>query len=229
MLEIFDVSYEELRTTRASELYRLRKQTFSDRLGWDVVCSQGMESDEFDGPGTQYILGLYEGQLICSVRFTALSQPNMITHTFSDCFSTVALPEESTESSRFFVDKELARSLLGEGYPASQVLFLAMVNWAKQQGHARIHTIVSRAMLTILRRSGWQIAVLKEAYLNHKERIYLLTLPVGAEAQQQLSCSVISRTGCSPQASVTWPLRVALSEPGSCINSSFITFLIVKH
>ncbi|WP_346303113.1 acyl-homoserine-lactone synthase [Pantoea sp. Morm] len=44
MLELFDVSYEELRTTRASELYRLRKQTFSDRLGWDVVCSQGMES-----------------------------------------------------------------------------------------------------------------------------------------------------------------------------------------
>ena len=38
------MSYKELRTTRASELYRLRKQTFSDRPGWDVVCRQGMES-----------------------------------------------------------------------------------------------------------------------------------------------------------------------------------------
>ncbi|MDL4915037.1 MAG: acyl-homoserine-lactone synthase [Enterobacterales bacterium endosymbiont of Blomia tropicalis] len=208
MLELFDVSYEELRTTQASELYMLRKQTFSDRLGWDVACSQGMESDEFDGPGTRYILGLYEGQLICSVRFAALSQPNMITHTFRDCFSTVELPEEGTESSRFFVDKARARSLLGESYPVSQVLFLAMVNWAQQRGHARIHTIVSRAMLTILRRSGWQISVLKEAHLTEKERIYLLTLPTGPEDQLQLSGSVISRTGCPPQAVVTWPLRL---------------------
>ncbi|PJZ05846.1 acyl-homoserine-lactone synthase [Pantoea rodasii] len=208
MLELFDVSYEELRTTRASELYRLRKQTFSDRLGWDVVCSQGMESDEFDGPGTQYILGLYQGQLICSVRFAALSQPNMITHTFRDCFSTVALPADGTESSRFFVDKARARSLLGESYPVSQVLFLAMVNWAQQRGHARIHTIVSRAMLTILRRSGWQIAVLKEAHLTEKERIYLLTLPASGEDQLKLAGSVIARTGCEPQEATTWPLKL---------------------
>lgn len=208
MLELFDVSYEELKTTRATELYRLRKQTFSDRLGWDVVCSQGMESDEFDGPGTRYILGLYEGQLICSVRFAALSQPNMITHTFRDSFSTVVLPEEGTESSRFFVDKARARSLLGESYPVSQVLFLAMVNWAQQKGYARIHTIVSRAMLTILRRSGWQISVLKEAFLTEKERIYLLTLPAGKEDQKQLAEPVISRTGCRPSSVATWPLRL---------------------
>lgn len=208
MLKLFDVSYDELMTTRASELYRLRKQTFSDRLGWDVVCSQGMESDEFDGPGTHYILGLFEGQLICSVRFTALSQPNMITHTFHDCFSTVALPEEGIESSRFFVDKARARSLLGENYPISQILFLAMVNWAQQQNYTCIHTIVSRAMLTILRRSGWQISVLKEAFLTEKERIYLLELPAGLEDQQQLAETVIARTGCLPPAVTTWPLSL---------------------
>ena len=208
MLELFDVSYEELKTTRAAELYRLRKQTFSDRLGWDVVCSQGMESDEFDGPGTRYILGVYEGQLICSVRFTALSQPNMITHTFRDCFSSVALPAKGIESSRFFVDKARARSLLGESYPLSQVLFLAMVNWAQQHNHASIHTIVSRAMLTILRRSGWEISVLKEAFLTEKEKIYLLLLPAGTEDQQQLAAPVIRRTGCEPLAVTIWPLSL---------------------
>lgn len=35
MLELFDVSYEELNMGRVDELYRLRKTTFSDRLGWD--------------------------------------------------------------------------------------------------------------------------------------------------------------------------------------------------
>jgi acyl homoserine lactone synthase len=48
MLELFDVSYEELKMTRGDELYRLRKTTFSDRLGWEVVCKQDMEFDEFD-------------------------------------------------------------------------------------------------------------------------------------------------------------------------------------
>lgn len=86
MLELFDVSYEELNGVRSDELYRLRKKTFSDRLGWDVVCNKDMEFDEFDNPNTRYILGLYEGQLVCSVRFVPLDEPNMITHTFQACF-----------------------------------------------------------------------------------------------------------------------------------------------
>lgn len=208
MLELFDVSYEQLKTTQATELYRLRKQTFSDRLGWDVVCRQGMESDEFDKPGTRYILGVCGGQLICSVRFIALSQPNMITHTFHDSFSSVNLPAEGTESSRFFVDKVRARSLLGEHFPVSQVLFLAMINWAQQNAHLCIHTIVSRAMLRILHRSGWQVSVLKEAYLSEKERIYLLKLPVGKKDQQLLAEPLVSLKGDLESVVTTWPLRV---------------------
>ncbi len=209
MLELFDVSYEELKTTRSEELYRLRKQTFSDRLGWDVLCSQGMESDEFDGPGTRYILGLYRGQLICSVRFIPLTLPNMITHTFSACFSEVSLPVHGTESSRFFVDKARARELLGERYPVSLVLFLSMVNWARQNGYGCIHTIVSRPMLTILRRSGWQITVLREAFLSEKERIYLLTLPAGDRDRVQLAGRIAAITGCA-EGLATWPLMLPI-------------------
>lgn len=109
MLELFDASYEELNPTRSEELYRLRKKIFSDRLGWKVLCSQGMESDEFDGPGTCYILGLYRGQLLCGARFIPLTLLNMITHTFGSCFSEISLPVQGAEASRFFVDKARAR------------------------------------------------------------------------------------------------------------------------
>jgi len=152
MLELFDVSYAELKMTRSDELYRLRKKTFSDRLGWDVICDNDMEFDEFDNDSTCYILGLCKGKLVCSVRFTALDQPNMITHTFRACFDAVPLPPTGVESSRFFVDKPRARTLFGEQYPISQTLFLAMINWARNTGHDGIYTIVSRAMLTILKR-----------------------------------------------------------------------------
>ncbi|GAA3577939.1 hypothetical protein GCM10023078_02430 [Gibbsiella greigii] len=119
MLELFDVSYEELKITRSNELYRLRKKTFSGRLGWDVVCNRDMEFDEFDNPATRYILGLCEGHLVCSVRFIGLDQPNMITHTFNSCFGSVCLPDTAIESSRFFVDKDRTRQLLGERYQAA--------------------------------------------------------------------------------------------------------------
>ncbi|MHA6306202.1 acyl-homoserine-lactone synthase [Hafnia paralvei] len=210
MLELFDVSYDELNGVRSDELYRLRKKTFSDRLGWDVVCNRGMEFDEFDNPNTRYILGLYEGQLICSVRFVPLELPNMITHTFQSCFHDVSLPAGEVESSRFFVDKSRARDLLGERYPVSQVLFLAMINYARQYNLNGIYTIVSRAMLTILKRSGWQVRVLKEAYLSEEERIYLLYLPTDSDSQAKMATKINAFEGCSLPEFEHWPMSVAV-------------------
>jgi acyl homoserine lactone synthase len=204
MLKLFDVSYEELRMTRLDELCRLRKTTFSDRLGWEVVCKQDMEFDEFDNDSTCYILGLCKGKLVCSVRFTALNQPNMITHTFGACFDSVPLPSGGVESSRFFVDKLRARELLGERYPISQALFLAMINWAQDAGHSGIYTIVSRAMLTILKRSGWQIQILKEAFRSEQERIYLVYLPAGQDDQLKMAKRLKNQTASL----LTWPLTL---------------------
>jgi len=105
MFELFDVSYDQLKATYSNELYRQRKRTFSDRLGWDVVCSVDMEFDEFDNPDTRYILGLCKGQLLCRVRFIGLDRPDMITHTFRACFDTVSLSLTSIESSRFLLTR----------------------------------------------------------------------------------------------------------------------------
>jgi N-acyl-L-homoserine lactone synthetase len=208
MLELFDVSYDELRVTHSNELYRLRKKIFSDRLGWDVVCNIDMEFDEFDNPDTRYILGLYNGQLVCSVRFTGLEQPNMITHTFHACFDTVQLPLAGIESSRFFVDKSRARKLLGGRYPLSQVMFLAMINWARHNECNGIHTIVSRPMLTILKRSGWHVKVLKEAFLSERECIYLVFLPTETEDRDQMASGLISEFGYPAASAITWPLSL---------------------
>lgn len=207
-LTLFDVSFEELKMTHSDELYRLRKKTFSDRLGWDVVCNIDMEFDEFDTPGTRYILGLCHGQLLCSVRFSALDRPNMITHTFGECFYNVPLPADGIESSRFFVDKALARQQLGERYPISQALFVAMINWARHSNRSGIHTIVSRAMMTILKRSGWQINMLKEAHLSERERIYLVYLPTTAKDQAQMGLTLMAKLDHPASLALTWPLSL---------------------
>lgn len=133
------------------------------RLGWDVVCNVDRE---FDNPDTRYVLGLCKGQLLCSVRFIGLDRPNMITHTFRACFDAVPLPLASIESSRFFVDKGRSRQRLGEHYPVGLALFLAMISWARDNKYNGIHTIVSQPILTILKRSGWQVRTLKSGLLQ---------------------------------------------------------------
>jgi len=208
MFEAFDVSYSRIQKKSLVELYGLRKRTFSDRLGWKVVCSRGMEFDEFDNPTTQYILGLYQGQIICSVRLINLDRPNMITHTFYELFKDISLPSHGIESSRFFVDKERARQAFGESFPISKALFLAMINWAQQNKYEGIYTVVSKAMTIILKRSGWKVKVLKEAYLTEDEKIYLLYLPAGKKDQEHMVSCIAEQIGKAPEA--IWPLKMSV-------------------
>ncbi|HDW0273066.1 TPA: acyl-homoserine-lactone synthase, partial [Enterobacter asburiae] len=140
--------------------------------------------------------------------FIGLEQPNMITHTFRACFDTIPLPNDGIESSRFFVDKERAQQLLGGRYPISQILFLAMINWARHNDRHGIHTIVSRPMLTILKRSGWQIKTLKEAFLSKRERIYLVFLPTEAKDQEQIASGLINGFDYPADSVITWPLSL---------------------
>lgn len=211
MLEIFDVSYNELTNTGSEDLYKLRKKTFKDRLNWTVSCNNDMEFDEYDNSDTNYILGIYEDQLICSVRFVELHLPNMITHTFNALFDDVVLPEgKYIESSRFFVDKTRAQLLLGNRYPISYVLFLSTINYGLNYGYTGIYTIVSRAMLTIIKRSGWQVEVIKEAYVSEKERIYLLYLPTDHKSQKVMASRINAcLKGADPELQ-TWPMSLSV-------------------
>lgn len=215
MLEIFDVKYDELTDIRSEDLYKLRKKTFKDRLNWAVNCSNGMEFDEYDNPDTRYLLGIYQGQLICSVRFIDLHLPNMITHTFTTLFEDIALPGKGyIESSRFFVDKTRAKLLFGGTFPISYVFFLSIINYSRHHGYTGIYTIVSRAMLTILKRSGWQVEVIKEAYVTKNEPIYLLCLPTDQYNQTQLLRQVNQRLQDSDSILSAWPMALpVMPEP----------------
>jgi len=214
MLEIFDVSYSELTGMRSVDLYKLRKKTFKDRLNWAVKCSNDMEFDEYDNKDTRYLLGIYDDQLICSVRFIDLQLPNMITHTFHALFDDVTLPQgRYIESSRFFVDKARAKSLLGSRYPISYVLFLSTINYSRHYAHTGIYTIVSRAMLTIIKRSGWHVEVIKEAYVNEKERIYLLRLPTEPADQARMALPIQEFLEDSEVDLCAWPMSLpAMAE-----------------
>lgn len=114
----------------------------------------------------------------------------------------------------FFVDKVRVSQLPGKSFPVSQALFVAMINWARHNGYNGIHTIVSLPMLTILKRTGWKIDVLREAFLSEQERIYLLYLPTTAEDQACMASKLARVTG---HKATDWPMVLPLSVvPAPC-------------
>lgn len=187
MLEIFDVNYNLLTEKKSKELFTLRKETFKDRLNWAVNCINGMEFDEYDNDKANYLFGVRSNTIICSVRFIEMQFPNMITGTFAPFFKHLNLPKGNyIESSRFFVAKNRISQGNYNKDPVCSILFLAMLNYAKKYQYDGILTIVSRAMLKILERSGWDISIIEQGISEKYEKVYLMLLPTDSGSQNQL-------------------------------------------
>ncbi len=67
------------------EMFRMRAEVFSGRLGWDVKVENGREIDRFDAEDPLYLLSLDErsGQLRGAVRLLPTTGPNMLRDVFS--------------------------------------------------------------------------------------------------------------------------------------------------
>ncbi|HDL8012815.1 TPA: acyl-homoserine-lactone synthase, partial [Yersinia enterocolitica] len=179
------------------------------RLDWKVTCIDGKESDQYDDENTNYILGTIDDTIVCSVRFIDMKYPTMITGPFAPYFSDVSLPIDGfIESSRFFVEKALARDMVGNNSSLSTILFLAMVNYARDRGHKGILTVVSRGMFILLKRSGWNITVLNQGESEKNEVIYLLHLGIDNDSQQQLINKILRVHQVEPKTLETWPMIV---------------------
>lgn len=180
MLKLIYVKYKHLSNKDSEDLFSLRKKTFKDRLNWSVPCSKQMEFDEYDNHNTTYILGMYQDNIICSVRFIEIKHNNMITGTFNKHFEKIDLPQGSyIEASRLFVDKKRVSELNLNKYPVSSMLFLSMITYARKFHYEGIYAIVSYQMLIIFERSGWNIKIVERGIL--KENIYLIFMPIDKE------------------------------------------------
>ncbi|PNM14282.1 acyl-homoserine-lactone synthase [Yersinia enterocolitica] len=209
MLKLFNVNFNNMPERKLDEIFSLRKITFKDRLDWKVTCIDGKESDQYDDENTNYILGTIDDTIVCSVRFIDMKYPTMITGPFAPYFSDVSLPIDGfIESSRFFVEKALARDMVGNNSSLSTVLFLAMVNYARDRGHKGILTVVSRGMFILLKRSGWNITVLNQGESEKNEVIYLLHLGIDNDSQQQLINKILRVHQVEPKTLETWPMIV---------------------
>ncbi len=207
MFNLISVKHQDIISDKLDELYFLRKKTFKDRLDWQVSCVGNREFDQYDNVNTDYLLGCYNGHIVCSNRFISMNYPNMITGPFKAFFDYQA-PEDETllESSRFFVDKARVKQLTNTKLPFCHLLFLGMVNYARALNKSAIMTVCSKGMYTILKRSGWNIVIESIGSSERQEPVYLLRLGVDEESQDALIRYVRRYHYCESVYLKKWPL-----------------------
>lgn len=180
VIEFLVNDHNELPPNLATELYRLRRKTFRERLGWKVECTEGLEKDKFDNENTTYLLGMHGGHLLCGARFIDSTQPTMISEVFHDYFDDrISVPTDipCCEVSRLFIDKERRFSATLHGLPASKMLFLAMIIYCMKKNYRGMYAVASRGMYALFRQANWNVEVIQKGLSEKREVIYYIFMP----------------------------------------------------
>lgn len=187
-IEFFLSYYNDLPPSIAEELYTLRKKTFLERLEWKVECPGGYEKDKFDNSDTIYLLGTYEGKLLCGARFIDTRYPTMISEVFHEYFEDLVLPIDipGCEISRLFIDKQRRDDGNLRGVAVSKALFLAMIIYCLKKGYQGMYAIVSSGMYVIFRQANWKVKVLRKGTSEKGETIYYIFMPANKNVAEEI-------------------------------------------
>ncbi|WEY51595.1 acyl-homoserine-lactone synthase [Enterobacter roggenkampii] len=145
-----------------------------------MECVEDMEKDQFDSHNTTYLLGMYDGQLLCGARFINATQPTMISEIFHNYFDNpIIFPADvpCCEVSRLFLDKEKRDSASLHGVPASKALFLAMNIYCMKNKYHGMYAVASRGMYAIFRHANWKVEVIQRGVSEKGEVIYYIYMP----------------------------------------------------
>ena len=207
MLKIYCTDYATLDRKKSEELFMLRKNVFKDRLQWAVNCTDGMENDEFDNENAKYIYGVKDEKIICGSRIIEMRNENMLVKTFSSFFDKVEIPEGNyIESTRFFVDKQRAKVLAGHRLPVTRILFMALINYARQHHYDGVIAVASHPMMQIIKNSGWKITLLETGQSEKDEPVYLVLGHVDEGSQQAMKAAIIKASSLDEEVLNSWPL-----------------------
>ncbi len=141
-----------------NQMYTLRARQFSQRRGWRVDVSNGMEIDRFDKLNPLYIcVADNAGQLLASLRLLPTTGPHMLADTFPEVMGEAVIIRHPLiwESSRFCVDTEASRQFGPDGINiVTRQLLSGLFQSAHEEGIKSIISVYDIFVERILKRSG---------------------------------------------------------------------------
>lgn len=145
----------QLPPTDLDGMLRLRFEVFSERLGWEVQTSEGMERDSFDDlPRVAYVLAKSSiGTVDACWRILPTTGPYMLRDIFPELLHGQDSPasEDCWELSRFAVATNRATTNNAAFGPISIALMAESAAFAKVNGILRYVTVTTPAMERMLK------------------------------------------------------------------------------
>src|SRR5258708_21582637 len=141
------------------QMHRLRKEVFSNRLGWSVTVSGDLEVDEYDALAPVYVLSMTaEGDVLGGVRLLPTIGPYMLRDTFASLLDDLEAPASELlwEASRFAVAKNGAKGDCGLAC-ATYELLVGVLQVSLAHDIEAIVCVVDLRMERVLRRAGWHM------------------------------------------------------------------------
>ncbi len=160
MLKLIEGSCASFFPREMDAMFRNRAQTFSERLGWEVVVKDGYERDVFDEANPLYLVAVdpdtekYWG----SLRLLPTTGPNMLRDVFPCLLGEGQIIESATiwESSRICavaVEGQPERSRAGVNIGLSELL-LGIGEVAQIAGLTQIVSVFDARIFRVLKAAG---------------------------------------------------------------------------
>jgi acyl homoserine lactone synthase len=141
-------------------MFRCRAQTFSERLGWEVVVRDGYERDRFDDENPLYLVSVdpRSGEYWGSLRLLPTTGPNMLRDVFPFLLNDDEVIESATiwESSRICAaakDGQPERAKGGVNYVLAELL-VGIGDVARLAGLTQIVSVFDARIFRILKAAG---------------------------------------------------------------------------
>lgn len=165
-------------------MHRLRKTVFYDELKWSVGLNiiNDMEFDEYDRPGTKYIVRINEeGEVDATCRIIPTDTPYMIADHYPEFIDKIPMPNTNYiwEMSRFCASQEARKSSKGKvpGEIIAAAIEFGLVNNIKNYVALATDTVVP----VIQRIVGWDPQKLSERKKTPDDYSYAVIYTVSLE------------------------------------------------
>lgn len=142
-----------------NDIFRVRHETFIERLGWDITSTNGMERDRFDDLAPYHIaIKPQDSGVVGCWRALPTKGDYMLKSIFQELLQGENVPEQEDvwEISRFAVRKGQGE---GSAYMSNITmdLFDSFIEFAKMKGIKKYVTVTTLACERILKRGGMAV------------------------------------------------------------------------
>lgn len=161
MFYVVDKTNRNFYQQQIEQMHRCRKEVFIDERGWELPETNGLETDQYDKPDTDYALCLNENdEVIAGMRYVPMTGPNMVEEIFSEHINRPYKKTNAVEATRGFIKPGIRSSgLWGIGLCAKFEYLL----W--KQAEVLIETI-DIALLPALLEVGWEIDLISKPFTD---------------------------------------------------------------